>query len=257
MLKKLVPLALVGMLAGCAAYQEALSLQGSLQTFLVRSVTLDVAGTSQCKVALIWGGTSALQSLKRGNTDVNVDKTKNFGEDSAIEGQQYTYTATFENNKSISRDIQPLTVGEAGTTEAISPDLTKGTGTALRTGLKFKWKMADTAKPTGFMVTVTDAAAPTVPLYNAFLDAASHSAGVDTYEVAYGTPSDLALLTKEISDMMGAMDPRFARKDAGVSSDQLDTAKNYLWIVSPLAIDNKAIRFAVGVSDGSPFQVTQ
>lgn len=263
MLKKLVPLALVGMLAGCAAYQEALSLQGSLQTFLVRSVTMKVGAGEECKVALIWGGTSALSSLKRGSADVNVDKTKNFGEDSVTaNGTTYTYTATFANAKSVVREIQPFTVGDAGTVEATSPNALPW-DTKPRTGLKFQWKMADAATPTGFMVTVGEASDPAnpatiTPVYNAFLEAASHSVtpGGSTYEVAYGTPSDLALMTKEITDLMGGMDPRFARKDSGVTTDQLDPAKTYVWLISPLKIDEKAIRFAIGASDFSAFKVT-
>ncbi len=258
MVKKLIPLALIGLLGGCAAYQEALSLQDSLQTFLVRSITMKVGLTEQCKVALIWGGTSALTSMTKGGAELNsIDKSKNFGEDSVTpDGSTYTYTATFANQKSIARPIQPYTVGDAGTTQAISPDALPF-ATVPRTGLKFRWKMADGAAPNGFMVTVTDTAAPTVPLYNAFLEAASHSVSATDYEVAYGTPSDMAAMTKEITDLMKGMDPKFAKTDSGVSSDQLDPSKTYAWIVSPLKIDEKAIRFAIGVSDGSGFQVTQ
>lgn len=262
MLKKILPVALVGLLGGCAAFQEAQSLQNSLQTFLVRSITMNAPGVGeQCKVALIWGGTSALKTLKRGATDVNVDKTKNFGEETVTaDGSNYTYTATFENAKEIVRQIQPYTVGDAGTVQATSPDALP-LDTVARTGLKLKWKMTDTANPTGFMVTVGEAADPTnpaniTPVYNAFLQAASHSVGTNAYEIAYGAPSDLSLLTKEITDLMKGMDPRFAKKDEGISADQLDPAKTYIWLVSPLKIDDKAIRFAIGASDFSAFKVT-
>lgn len=272
MLKKLIPLALVGLLGGCAAYQEALSLQNSLQTFLVRSITMTAAGSEQCKVALIWGGTTALSSLKKNGTELNsVDKTKNFGEDSVTaDGSTYTYTAVFGTGtsaKTIERPIQPYTVGDAGKVEATSPNATlaelpTGGPTVSRTGLTFKWKVLNDAKPSGFMVTVGEAADlsnPTAitPVYNAFLEAASHSvdASAGTYEVAYGTASDLSLLTKEITDLMGQMDPRFAKKDANVTP--LDPAKQYVWIIAPLRIDEKAIRFAVGESDFSPFKVSQ
>jgi len=260
-LKKLIPVALVGLLAGCAAYQEALSIKDSLQTFLVRSVTMSVGTTDTCKVALIWGGTTALTSLKRGSTELNVDKTKNFGEDDVTpNGTTYHYTATFANNKQVLRDIQPYTVGDAGHVSATSPD--KAIATVPRSGLKFKWTVTDAANPSGFMVTVGEAADPAnpaaiTPVYNAFLEAASHSVGANNYEVAYGTPSDLALLTKEVTDLMAGMDPRFAKKDSGVSSDQLDPSKTYIWLVSPLKIDDKAIRFAIGASDFGAFKVSQ
>lgn len=257
MLKKLIPVALVGLLAGCAAYQEALSIKDSLQTFLVRSVTMKVGGVDQCKVALIWGGTSALTSLKRDGADVNVDKTKNFGQDDVTpSGASYQYTATFENNKQVVRDIRPYTVGDAGEVDTVSPYALPFATTA-RSGLKFRWHMKDAAKPNGFMVTVTDTAAPTVPIYNAFIEAASHSVDTDTYEIPYGTPSDMAVLTKEVLDLMAGMDSRFAKTDSGVSSDQLDPNKTYAWIVSPLKIDDKAIRFCIGASSGSGFKVTQ
>lgn len=276
MLKKLVPVALGGLvLAGCAAYQEALSIQNELQTFLVRSVTLNL-GKGDTKeentIALIWGGTKALTApILRGKApagaseSLNVNPTSYFATDSVVpDASTYIYKATFENGKSYTRYIRPFTTGDMGNVDLTSPDNTiLPAATLAGTTPTFTWKWTGTKAASdslGFMVTVGEASDPSnpsaagiTPLYSAFLDSASHSTGVDTYSVTYGSPSDMQAMTSEITEILGKMDPRFGKKDQNIAP--LAASKIYMLLVSPLLVDEKAVKFGIGNQNFSTFQV--
>lgn len=279
MLKKLVPLALVGLVAGCAAYQEALTFQNELQTFLVRSVTLNLGKggtTDENTIALIWGGTKQLTSpILRGrgtmaSQSIAVNPTSYFATDSvAPNGSIYIYKATFETGKTYTRYIQPYTTGDMGAATLTSPSgisLPPDTLSGTKPTFTWTWNGSKPERASlGFMVTVGSAGDPSnpqaaaiTPLYTAFLDAASHSTGVNAYSVQYGTPSDMGAMTKEITEILGKMDSRFGKKDTDIAPLATKTAeptKVYMLLVSPLLVDEKAVKFGVGAQDVATFQV--
>lgn len=263
MIKKILPLALCGLLAGCAAIKEFQPLQSGLQTFFVRSlVVAKPTGGTDKHAFLIWGSTGdKLSTMKRGpkggpaTADVSgLNVNGSFHDDTTVsEGSSYRYDATF-GSKTLTREIKVMAVSEAGLVAAKSPSLTAGTGANAEARPNFSWEVDDiNGKPSGFLISVVEASdlnssAGREPVYTAFLDAASHSTGV-----AYGTKSDMAGMTEELLKVLGEADSRYAKKDADVPS--LKAGANYVWLIAPIAVDKEKASFAIGDQSAALFNV--
>ncbi|HEY9900280.1 MAG TPA: hypothetical protein V6D00_13990 [Pantanalinema sp.] len=266
MIKKILPLALCGLLAGCAAIKEFQPLQSGLQTFFVRSlVVAKPAGGGEDKHAfLIWASTGdKITAMKRGSgvgatpaDTVNIDTNTSFHDDQGITpGGTYVYAATF-GEKTLTRSIKVLAKEDAGKVTATAPDVLRDpqAGVAAAARPTFSWTLDQSdGKASGFLVSVVKAdnvnsTAGLAPVYTAFLDAASHSAGV-----AYGTPSDMSAITKELLDALASADSKYAKKDGDVPD--LEKGAKYVWLVAPIAVDKEKASFAIGDQSAAAFQV--
>lgn len=257
-LKRLLPAALCVLVSGCAAFQVAKTFTQGLDTFLVRSVTLDVNGSDQETTFLIWAGTAKLATLTKQqgsgapqSIPFNPNANPALATDSIPTGATYSYTATFADQTILKRDVAPFTWTDAGNVQTDDPPAPTPSSPlpeqVTGTNLQLKYHVSS-GTPTGFYVgvgsysgngTTPPNAGSMQMVYSAFLDAASHSTGV-----AYGTPSDMQGLTAEVLTALSAADARFAKKDSNVTS--LTSGKTYAWIVVPAKVDDKSIRLAFG-----------
>lgn len=266
MIKKILPLALCGLLAGCAAIKEFQPLQAGLQTFFVRSLVVAKpgGGAPDKHAFLIWASTGdKLSAMKRGpkgstpTTDVSgVDFNGSFHDDKTVaEGSDYVYEASF-GAKKLTREIKVMTMVSAGKVSAKAPNvlIDPGAANAVNPRPNFGWEVDETnGKPSGFLVSVVEAEDPKnttglAPVYTAFLDAASHSTGV-----AYGTPSDMSAITKELLDVLAQVDTKYAKKDSDVQP--LKAGTNYVWLIAPIGVDKEKASFAIGDQAAAAFRV--
>lgn len=268
MRKRLMPLAAVTLiLGGCASYSVAQSLiKDGIHSFLVRSITLNVNGTEKANTVLIWGTTGddklAKVFRKTGSapstSSVTVDPTKNTANDTVNGGSSYTYTAIFNSGKTMERKLTVWSITDPGEVGVVSPKMsgiTPATATSARP--TFTWTAKGDASgylltvgklPAGQDLSAINGATGLTPVYTAFLDAASHSTSA-----TFGTPSDMAGMTKEMTAMLGTLDARFTQKDTGVAD--LDTTSTYMWVVSPIKVDADSVSFGIGNQAFSAFKV--
>ncbi|MNX80492.1 hypothetical protein D3C86_1121560 [compost metagenome] len=261
MIKKILPLALCGLMAGCAAIKEFQPLQSGLQTFFVRSlVVAKPEGGVDKHAFLIWASTGdKISDMKKsqgaGSTPaaaVGIDKESSFYDDTAVgEGVTYVYGATF-GEKTLTRQIKVLAVSDAGAMNSLTPNNLS----AASSKPTFGWAVDESnGKPSGFLLSVvkvpdgsSDPSAMTgaEPVYTAFLDAKAHPTGV-----AYGTPSDMTAITKELLDVLAKVDTKYAKKD----TDQPLAQGAYGWVIAPIAVDKEKASFAIGSQAAGFFTV--
>ncbi|MBO9541786.1 hypothetical protein J7643_14445 [bacterium] len=259
MIKKILPLALCGLMAGCAAIKEFQPLQSGLQTFFVRSlVVAKPEGGVDKHAFLIWASTGdKISDMKRSTgagstpTDaVGIDKESSFYDDQNVsESATYVYGATF-GAKTLTRQIKVMATTDAGTMNSLTPNLS-----AVGPKPTFGWAVNETnGKPSGFLLSVvkvpdgsSDPMMPSAePVYTAFLDATAHPTGV-----TYGTPSDMTAITKELLEVLAKVDPKYAKKE----NDQPLAQGSYGWVIAPIAVDKEKASFAIGTQAAGFFTV--